>query len=165
MPHPATSSTIWPPAPISPAVKDLLGRFFHLADQKDDNVGTVLAEEVFTPDGRFVTANGAFEGKEQIATSRAGAWTVVTFRKHTVDKVYATGVNVTGEGVTDIVLTGRLETRTKDGGSVVGTVTDFAARVVFVGGGDDDDKSGESAGWRIREYQAWIGRSNDFLGE
>ncbi|OAL23938.1 hypothetical protein AYO20_10788 [Fonsecaea nubica] len=157
MPHPAISSTIWPPTPISPAVKDLLGRFFHLADQKDDNVGTVLAEEVFTPDARFVTATGAFEGKEQIATSRAGAWTVVTFRKHTVDKVYATGVNVGGEGVTtDIVLTGKLETRTEDGGSV-STVTDFAARVVFVGG--DDKSGGSGAGWRIREYRAWIGRS------
>ncbi|OQU95759.1 SnoaL-like domain-containing protein [Cladophialophora immunda] len=145
MPHSATASTVWPPTPVPPATKDLLGRFFHLVDQKDDTVGVVLAEEVFTPDARFVSANGAFEGKEQIAKSRARAWDVVTFRKHTVDKVYAGGA----DGA-DLVLTGRLETRTKDGGSAT-TVTDFAGRVVL------DQRNG--AGPRIKEYQAWIGQS------
>lgn len=64
MPHSAISSTVWPSTPVSPTTKDLVARFFHLVDQQDDNVGPLLAEEIFTPDARFVSANSAFEGKE-----------------------------------------------------------------------------------------------------
>ncbi|KIW98760.1 uncharacterized protein Z519_00423 [Cladophialophora bantiana CBS 173.52] len=146
MAYSAVASTVWPPTPVSPAVKTLLARLFHLVDQKDDNVGSLLAEEIFTPDARFVSANGVFRGKKEITNSRANAWKVVTFRKHTVDKVYAGAADGT-----DLVLTGTLETRTKDSGSAT-TITEFAARAVI-------DQSAGSTGPRIKEYQAWIGTS------
>lgn len=58
----------------------------------------------------------------EIAKSRASAWNVVTFRKHTVDKVYAGSP----DGA-DLVLTGTLESRTKGSGSAT-IVTEFAGR-------------------------------------
>ncbi|OAP57542.1 hypothetical protein AYL99_08280 [Fonsecaea erecta] len=138
-----------PSTPVSPATKDLVARFFHLVDQQDDNVGPLLAEEIFTPDARFVSANSAFQGKEKIAKSRASAWNVVTFRKHTVDKVYAGSP----DGA-DLVLTGTLESRTKGSGSTT-TVTKFAGRAVV----DQSVDQSAGAGPRIKHYQAWIGQS------
>lgn len=62
----ALSSAVWPPTPVSSEVKELLARLFHLVDQKDDNVGTILAEQIFTADASFISANGTFKGKDGI---------------------------------------------------------------------------------------------------
>ncbi|KAK4942972.1 hypothetical protein LTR10_017356 [Elasticomyces elasticus] len=141
----ALSSATLPPTPISSEVKDLINRIFHLVDQRDDNVGTILAEQIFTPDAMFISANGTFQGKEEISASRANAWKVVTSRHHMVDKVFSG--NADG---TDLVLVGRLETRTKDSDATKST--EFAARGVV-------DKAAVG-GPRFSSYQAWVGNSS-----
>jgi len=61
---PALESTLWPPTPVKPEVKELISRFFQLVDLNDETAGRKIAEEVFTPEGRFSGPNGAFKGKE-----------------------------------------------------------------------------------------------------
>jgi len=60
----ATEATEWPSTAIAPEVKQLISLFFHLVDQPDDNVGNRLASEVFTPDGKLLTVQGAAVGSE-----------------------------------------------------------------------------------------------------
>lgn len=57
------ASTSWPSTPVSDEVKDLLARFFQLVDLRDPNAGKAISEEIFLPDGVFVTAVSAFTGK------------------------------------------------------------------------------------------------------
>lgn len=57
-------TTIWPPTPIPESTKKLIARLFDLCDTNDSTNGVNLAEEVFTADGQFLTANGGFEGKD-----------------------------------------------------------------------------------------------------
>ncbi|KAI1618052.1 hypothetical protein EDD37DRAFT_254033 [Exophiala viscosa] len=141
----ALSQAKLPPTPVPSEVKDLINRLFQLVDSKDDNVGTILAEEIFTPDAMFISANGTFNGKDEISASRTNAWKVVTSRHHMVDKVFSG--NADG---TDLVLVGRLETRTKDSDAT--TSTEFAARGVF-------DKTA-AGGPKLKSYQAWVGSSS-----
>ena len=61
---------IWPDVPVEPEAKDLIDLFFRLVDLNDVGSGKQLAEDVFTPDGRMITANGTFIGKA--GTSRRG---------------------------------------------------------------------------------------------
>lgn len=43
-------------------VKQLVERFFTLVDTNSDDVGQTLADELFTNDGVFITANATFQG-------------------------------------------------------------------------------------------------------
>ncbi|OJJ67050.1 hypothetical protein ASPBRDRAFT_34364 [Aspergillus brasiliensis CBS 101740] len=53
---------IWPISKPSPAVKQLISHFFALVDTNSQDVGQVLADEIFTQDGVFITANAMFQG-------------------------------------------------------------------------------------------------------
>lgn len=59
----ALEHTIWPDTPIEPEAKNLIALFFRVVDLKDPDSGKQLAEEVFTPDGKMITANGTFHGE------------------------------------------------------------------------------------------------------
>ena len=59
----ALEHTVWPDTPIEPEVKDLIALFFRLVDLNDKDAGKPLAEDVFTADGKMITANGAFDGE------------------------------------------------------------------------------------------------------
>ncbi|KAJ9633365.1 uncharacterized protein PV06_00862 [Exophiala oligosperma] len=133
-------TTIWPPTPIPASTKKLIARLFDLCDTNDSTNGVNLAEEVFTADGQFLTANGGFEGKDEISKSRSAAWDVVTYRRHIVDRVYPGDK----EG-NDLILTGKLETRTKDSGQGT-TVVEFAARGIV-------------RGQKLKLWHAYVGNS------
>lgn len=53
---------MWPISQPSTEVKQLVHRFFALADTNSQEVGQVLADEIFTQDGVFITANNKFQG-------------------------------------------------------------------------------------------------------
>ena len=58
-----TNSTIWPSTDSPPGpVKQLIDNLFSLVDQKGDNIGKQLSRDIFTEDGVFVAASGAFRG-------------------------------------------------------------------------------------------------------
>lgn len=58
-----TVSTIWPSTDSPPAlVKQLIDNLFSLVDQKGENIGKQLCRNVFTEDGVFLAASGAFKG-------------------------------------------------------------------------------------------------------
>lgn len=56
-----TKSTEWPETIPKPITR-LLDKFFTLVDTNSDTSGEILAEEIFTSDGRFTTTYGNFEG-------------------------------------------------------------------------------------------------------
>ncbi|KAE8359561.1 hypothetical protein BDV27DRAFT_149472 [Aspergillus caelatus] len=55
-------SVIWPVSQPLPEVKQLIYRFFALVDTNSQEVGPVLADEIFTQDGVLITANAIFQG-------------------------------------------------------------------------------------------------------
>jgi hypothetical protein len=60
-----TQATVWPePVSLDGAVKDVLGLFYQLADDKSSQAGPRMASEVFTPDATLLAATGVFRGKE-----------------------------------------------------------------------------------------------------
>ncbi|KIX02782.1 uncharacterized protein Z518_08724 [Rhinocladiella mackenziei CBS 650.93] len=137
-------STVWPSTPIASEIKDLIAHFFRLVDLKDGSVGQTLAEEVFTSDATLIGGGGTFSGKDEIKTCRANAWNAVIFRHHAVDKVF-----VSGSDGKDIVVTGKMKSKTKDSPERM-TVTEFAARIVI-------DANTAADGPRMKSYQAWVG--------
>lgn len=57
-----TASTIWPSPQPSDGIKQLVDRLFTLADTKTADAGDLLAQEVFSPDGQFLSPQGTFTG-------------------------------------------------------------------------------------------------------
>lgn len=53
---------MWPISQPVPEVKQLVSRFFALVDTNSQEVGQVLADEIFTQDGVFITTNAMFQG-------------------------------------------------------------------------------------------------------
>ncbi|KAL2061485.1 hypothetical protein VTL71DRAFT_6862 [Oculimacula yallundae] len=84
-----TISTDWPSFPVPDDVKQLIDKFFNLLDSQEANVGDTLADDVFAPDAIATFGPHVFEGTEKIRGSRKNAWGVVTKRRHTVLKVFA----------------------------------------------------------------------------
>ncbi|KAF5023724.1 hypothetical protein F66182_4228 [Fusarium sp. NRRL 66182] len=84
-----TENTRWLSNEISQDVKDLVARYFALADSKDSDAGHRMATEVFTESATVVGANGTLKGFKDIARSRDNAWTAVTFRRHTISETFA----------------------------------------------------------------------------
>lgn len=62
----ATTETAWPSAEFPADVKALLDRFFALVESQDENVGSILADEVFTPTGMTQSGLQKFEGREGV---------------------------------------------------------------------------------------------------
>jgi hypothetical protein len=60
-----TANTEWPEIPLPDPVKSLLDRFFSLMDNDGKDVGDQLADEIFTSDGRSITAHNATEGTDR----------------------------------------------------------------------------------------------------
>ena len=60
---PATATTEWPVTPIPEPVKNLLNRWYALADDKSDDAAVKMSNEIFTPDGIFVHPKQTFVGK------------------------------------------------------------------------------------------------------
>jgi hypothetical protein len=56
----------WPThVPIPQPVKDIIARFYLLVDSNDPQDAQELADEVFTPDGRFVVNKRVLKGPER----------------------------------------------------------------------------------------------------
>ncbi|KAJ5096629.1 hypothetical protein N7456_007350 [Penicillium angulare] len=53
---------MWPITQPSLEVKQLVHRFFTLVDTKSEEIGQIIADEIFTQDGLMVTANAMFQG-------------------------------------------------------------------------------------------------------
>lgn len=59
-----TESTVWLSDGISQDIRDLIARFYELADSRQSNAGPLMASEVFTHDGIFKSSTGAHTGAE-----------------------------------------------------------------------------------------------------
>ncbi|KAJ5756892.1 uncharacterized protein N7511_007074 [Penicillium nucicola] len=103
-------SPVWPSLQPSSGVKQLVSRFFALVDTNSEEVGQTLADDIFTQDGVFITANGTFQGAAEISQSRNGAWATVKTRQHKILKCYVNDTHFT-----DIFLVGNLKLETLSG--------------------------------------------------
>ncbi|BCS23671.1 uncharacterized protein APUU_40115A [Aspergillus puulaauensis] len=131
-----TGSTIWPISQCSDDIKKLVDRLFTLADTKTVDAGDLLAQEVFSAEGQFLSPQGTFTGSNEIRESRKNAWTTVKTRYHVVSKVY---INDT-QG-TDLIIIGSLSTEALD---TTRARVDFVARMVV----ETTDQ-----GARVRQYR------------
>jgi hypothetical protein len=59
-----TQTTTWLSDDISHNVKNLIARFYELADSKAADAGRLMATDVFSTDGVFVSPSGTFRGFE-----------------------------------------------------------------------------------------------------
>ena len=57
-----TQDTIWPVPAITDGVKDVITKFYELADSKQADSGPRIASEIFTQDGSFITPTRTFQG-------------------------------------------------------------------------------------------------------
>ncbi|MCJ1303256.1 hypothetical protein MMC08_006064 [Hypocenomyce scalaris] len=135
----ASDGPVWPPLGFPTPVKDLIIKFFGLADDKSPEAGPRLAEEVFTSSAIMKNGPKEFQGSDEIARSREGAWKHFQSRRHTILKVYTQS-----EKADDILLLGELTAEFKNGNSATGQ---FCARIV-VGGP-------ETAKPQFRHYEVW----------
>ncbi|EFX05216.1 hypothetical protein CMQ_3285 [Grosmannia clavigera kw1407] len=101
----ATSKTQWLSDRLSQPIKDLISKFYALADLKAPEAGPRMAVEVFSADALMITANGTFHSSSEISRSRDNAWAVVATRQHHVLQVFAGD-----QDVPDIALIGSLDT-------------------------------------------------------
>lgn len=89
MGHTTTETTVWPTSvELDPSIKDLIGLFYALADDKSSDAGPRMAREVFSKDAFMGAATGGFNGSEEISRSRDNAWKTVSSRRHSVFKVF-----------------------------------------------------------------------------
>lgn len=147
-----TGSTIWPISQCSDDIKKLVDRLFTLADTRTVDAGDLLAQEVFSAEGQFLSPKGTFTGSTgtpacpirpitansvaEIRESRKDAWTTVKTRHHVVSKVY---INDT-QGI-DLIIIGSLSTEALDG---TRASIDFVARMIV----ETTDQ-----GARVRQYR------------
>ncbi|KAK0111163.1 hypothetical protein ONS95_001540 [Cadophora gregata] len=132
----------WPSQPIPEPVKDLISKFYACVDApQDPNANTVLANEVFLPNGTFTINQRVVQGKEQIQNWRASAASgnQVKVSVHTVEKVY----NLDGQGG-QVLTTGTLFLEMMGGQKATSV---YAARCLVYDVG--------SANPRIKEWQGW----------
>lgn len=57
-----TENTKWMSDQITGDTKDLIARFYELADSKQSDVGQVMATEIFSEDALLFSPNGTFKG-------------------------------------------------------------------------------------------------------
>lgn len=108
---------------LSREVKELIKRFFTLADTNAGDAGERLAKEIFTHDRVFILANGTCEGARgkvqkhwlqmkfnlplsistEISQSRKEAWISVKYRHHEVLKVYANDMDGTDHFIVGVL--------------------------------------------------------------
>ncbi|RSL96333.1 hypothetical protein CDV31_013511 [Fusarium ambrosium] len=84
-----TKGAIWLSAEISQDVKDVLAKYYELADSKDLDAGHLMATRIFTENAILVGPNGTLRGSKEIAKSRDNAWSAVTLRRHTISEGFA----------------------------------------------------------------------------
>ncbi|KAJ5532320.1 hypothetical protein N7494_008872 [Penicillium frequentans] len=84
-----TEDTKWMSDQITGNNKDLIARFYELADSKQSDAGQLMATEVFSEDAALSTPGGTFKGFKEISKCRDHAWDTVTSRRHTLSKVFA----------------------------------------------------------------------------
>lgn len=65
-----TASTEWPTIPIPSTTKALIDKFFNLLDNKDPDVGNILADQIFAKDAKAQFGPHTFEGQERML----GSW-------------------------------------------------------------------------------------------
>ncbi|KAH6990181.1 hypothetical protein EDB80DRAFT_882189 [Ilyonectria destructans] len=106
----AIDKTVWPAATLNNGVKDLITKFYQLADSKQPDAGARMASEVFSKDATLLSPNGTFQGSSEIAKSRDNAWAVVNLREHRVLQVFTSH-----ENRLELVVLGTLNTGFKNG--------------------------------------------------
>lgn len=61
-----TEHTKWLSEAISQETKELIARFYELADSKQADAGQLMATQVFSKEATLVAANGTHKGSEGI---------------------------------------------------------------------------------------------------
>ncbi|KAJ3548975.1 hypothetical protein NM208_g562 [Fusarium decemcellulare] len=135
----ATESTKWPEIEVPDSVKQLIDRLFTALDSQDSNAGSVLAHEIFAADGIAYFGTGHFQGTKELERSRDNAWTTITFRRHTLSKVYVDSI----EG-NDLAFIGHVTMELHNGKIVSG---EFTGRIVV--------RDVENQGKRVELYKIW----------
>ncbi|KAK6434552.1 hypothetical protein LTR95_009263 [Oleoguttula sp. CCFEE 5521] len=137
------AQALWPPQPVPESVKALLAKFYTCVDSlHDPNSNTILADEVFHPDGVFQINKRVIRGRHEIAHWRDGAasGSGVVKSTHTVHKVYS----LSADG-TEVLTTGILALEMSDGRKAD---SEFACRCLVT------EEEGEGA--RIQEWRGWV---------
>lgn len=67
-----THSTKWLSEKISQDTKDLIARFYELADSRQSDAGCLMANEVFSNDATLIAANGTHRGSTGISNLHSG---------------------------------------------------------------------------------------------
>lgn len=67
----AIDKTVWPAATLNNGVKDLITKFYQLADSKQPDAGARMASEVFSKNAILLSPNGTFQGSSGILCFRA----------------------------------------------------------------------------------------------
>ncbi|KAK1761941.1 hypothetical protein QBC33DRAFT_502148 [Phialemonium atrogriseum] len=105
-----TKEATWPATTLQKGVKEVIARFYELADSKEPDAGPRIANEVFTKDATLVSVSGTFQGFSDISASRDKAWVVVNSRQHSISRVFAGD----DKGL-ELVLLGAVKTGFKNG--------------------------------------------------
>ncbi|CAK7205233.1 hypothetical protein SEUCBS139899_008000 [Sporothrix eucalyptigena] len=113
-----TQNTVWlaDDQILPPAVRQILARFYELADDRSPDAGPRMAAEVFSTDAVLFGAGSdpqGTAGATAISKSRDHAWNVVDRRRHTIERVFGSA-----DG-REVMLIGSLDTTLKNGRSLV----------------------------------------------
>lgn len=57
-----TKEATWPATTLQKGVKEVIARFYELADSKEPDAGPRIANEVFTKGATLVSVSGTFQG-------------------------------------------------------------------------------------------------------
>lgn len=163
--------TVWPATPIDPAVKELIERYYVLADTNSPESADLLADEVFTETGVMKGAVKSFSGSKglqistylythlqrgkksrdttwlltnatiEIRSSRNGVPGIIISRRHEIHRVF-----VADDRGHDLMLIGTIEIGLKGGRTVPG---EFATRMVV------DDASVRRGSPRLSSSQVY----------
>lgn len=101
---------------LPPAVRQLIARFYELADSSSPDAGRLLASDIFAADGMWYAPGDSppITGSAAISRCRDHAWDTVTRRQHTIQKVFASADGDRRE----LVLLGMLDQGLKNGQSM-----------------------------------------------
>ncbi|RFU23994.1 hypothetical protein B7463_g12340, partial [Scytalidium lignicola] len=132
------TNTIWPTNGVPEPIKDLLGLLLQLMDDKSDNAGPRLADEVFTKDGQLGASTKAATGSAEIRESRRTAWQKIEYREHKIARFYA-------HSDSDFLFIGNAKMRTLKG---------YEFNEEFIGRAIVDDPSSPNP--RLQQFNVWI---------
>ncbi|EXF79117.1 hypothetical protein CFIO01_09514 [Colletotrichum fioriniae PJ7] len=123
-----TNATDWLSGSITSQAKSLIAAFYELVDSKAEDSGNRLATEIFSNEAIFISPSGTFSGNAEISKCREGAWSLVTLRRHSISKAFASIESKDTISRTELVLLGSVYMNFVNGKSLN---SPFAAHIII----------------------------------